>query len=279
MKTKTIAESLKYLFALILWVNLLFVNAAYGINPRRQYDATPDAIGVKYKVLKIHVNDSVKLNSWACLQADKGKPFIIISGSDAGNMANSLGQAKALYNAGYNVILFDYRGFGESSDFNMNPNMVYYNEFSDDLKKTIDYVKTRFTPSSIILYGMSMGTIVARMNADHDQLIKGLVLDSFVMDPELIVERILALKNKSLLLPDHAFEYSRSNETILKKPVLIFSGLKDMVTKTIDYTSFLSKNRSSKMVTWDCNHLECFTSMGSDPGLYITEVISFINKL
>lgn len=269
----------KYLFALIWYLNLLFINAVFGINPKRQYDATPDAIGVKYSVHKIHINDSIKLNSWACLQVEKGKPFIIISGSDAGNMANALGQAKALYDAGYNVILYDYRGFGESSEFNINPNMVYYNEFSDDLKKTIQYVKTTFKPSSIVLYGMSMGTIVSRMNADSDPLIKGLILDSFVIDPKLIVERILALKNKNLLLPDNSIEYSSSNEVILKKPVLIFSGLKDVVTCAGDYAKFLSRNRSSKMVTWDCNHLECFTSMGSEPSLYIAEVKSFISSL
>jgi hypothetical protein len=269
----------KYLFAIIWCLNLLFVNTVLGINPKRQYDATPDAIGVKYSVHKIHINDSIKLNSWACLQVEKGKPFIIISGSDAGNMANALGQAKALYDAGYNVILYDYRGFGESSDFNINPNMVYYNEFSDDLKKTIQYVKTTFRPSSIALYGMSMGTIVSRMNADSDPLIKGLILDSFVIDPKLIVERILALKNKNLLLPDNSIGYSRSNEVILKKPVLIFSGLKDVVTSASDYAKFLSRNRSSKMVAWDCNHLECFTSMGSEPSLYIAEVKRFISSL
>ncbi|HMI02986.1 MAG TPA: alpha/beta fold hydrolase [Pedobacter sp.] len=269
----------KYLFALIPYLNLLFVNVVFGINPKRQYDATPDAIGVEYSVHKIHISDSVKLNSWVCLQADKGKPFIIISGSDAGNMANALGQTKALYDAGYNVILYDYRGFGESSDFNINQNMVYYNEFSDDLKKTIQYVKATFTPSSIVLYGMSMGTIVSRMNADSDPLIKGLILDSFVIDPKLIVERIFALKNKNLVLPDNSIDYSRGNETVLKKPVLIFSGLKDIVTKTTDYTKFLSRNRDSQMVTWDCNHLECFTSMGSEPSLYIAAVKSFINSL
>ncbi|WP_316743256.1 alpha/beta hydrolase [Pedobacter antarcticus] len=250
---------------------------AVALDPSRHYQATPEAIGIKYKTYKIKVNDSVSLNSWVCLQKNRKKPFIIISNTDAGNMSNSLGQAQALYQEGYNVILYDYRGFGESSDFDINSDKMYYNEFSEDLNKTIEFVNTRFKPKSIVLYGLSMGTIISRMNMDNSKIIKGLILDSFVIDPKLVVDRIFTLKNKEVLLPDSASGYAHSNMLLLKKPVLIFSGLKDYVTVTADYKEFLSKNPIAKMVTSDGGHLECFTSMGTEPNLYISEVNQFID--
>lgn len=265
------------LFLVIVFFSLL--TKAYALKPQREYTLKPDAIGIKYETYKIKVNDSVTLNSWVCLQSDLKRPFIIISDSDAGNMGYYLGQAKALFDEGYNVVLYDYRGFGESSDFKMNPNMVYYNEFSEDLNKTLEFVNTKFQPKSIVLYGLSMGTIVSRMNVDSTEVIKGLILDSFVIDPKLVVERILIMKKKDLLLPENAADYVQSNTLVVGKPVLIFSGLKDAVTKTDDYKGFLAKNPTSKMVTWDCNHLECFTSMGTEPNLYVEEVNSFIGKL
>lgn len=265
----------------VLLINTLLFTNAYAIKPQREYTAKPDVIGITYQEYKIKVNDSIALNSWACLQDDLKKPFIIISGGDAGNMANSLGQAKALYESGYNVILYDYRGFGESSDFKINPAMMYYNEFAEDLLKTIDFVKAKFKPNSIVLYGLSMGTIVSRINIDHDKAIKGLILDSFVIDPKLVVDRIAALKKNEVLLPEKATAYSESNKTDLKKPVLIFSGLKDLVTKTEDYKGFILKNHGAKMITWDCGHLQCFTSMEEDSvrGLYTLEVHKFVSKL
>lgn len=267
------------IFTLFLIMNLCSISVLYAINPQRKYAATPDAIGVKYRTQKIKVNDEITLNSWLCLQEDSRKPYIIISGADAGNMANTLGQTEALYKAGYNVILYDYRGFGESSDFEMNPDMVYYNEFGDDLKAVISFVKNEFKPKEIFLYGLSMGTIVSRMNVDTDKTVKGLILDSFVIDPKLVKDRIYAAKKRELLLPEESDSYAKSNNEKLKKPILIFSGLKDMFTKTDDYKDFLARNASAKLVTWDCNHLECFMAMDKDSDLYVKEINNFIGQL
>ncbi|WP_316788504.1 alpha/beta hydrolase [Pedobacter frigoris] len=275
----TIKITNKPLLAFVFFIQILLFTNAYAINPQREYSAKPDAIGLKYETNRIKVNNSVTLNSWACLQQDLKKPFIIISGTDAGNMSNSLGQAQAFYDAGYNVILYDYRGFGESSDFKMDLNAMYYDEFAEDLAKTIAFVEAKYHPGSIVLYGQSMGTIISRKNADTTKLIKGLVLDSFVIDPKLVVERIFALKKKNISLPSTSSAYIESNKINIKKPVLLFSGLKDIITKTADYEDFLSKNPNSKIVTWDCNHLECFTSMGTEPNLYMKEFNSFVTTL
>ncbi|NRF38191.1 alpha/beta fold hydrolase [Pedobacter foliorum] len=279
MKTQKTYFYAKVSLAIVFFMNVLLLTNTYALKPERQYVAKPDAVGIKYETYKIKVNDSVTLNSWVCLQSDLKRPFIVVSGSDAGNMANSLGQAKALFDEGYNVVLYDYRGFGESSDFKMNPNMVYYNEFSADLNKTIEFVNAKFRPKSIVLYGLSMGTIVSRMSVNSTGVIKGLILDSFVINPKLVVERVLASKKKDLLLPENASVYVQSNTIVVGKPILIFSGLNDPITKTDDYNEFLSKNPTSKMVTWDCNHLECFTSMGDDPNLYVVEVNKFVDGL
>ncbi|WP_214229241.1 alpha/beta fold hydrolase [Pedobacter sp. B4-66] len=279
MKTQKTYFYAKVSLVIVFLMNVLLLTHTYALKPERQYAAKPDVVGIKYETYKIKVNDSVTLNSWVCLQSDLKRPFIIVSGSDAGNMANSLGQAKALYDEGYNVVLYDYRGFGESSDFKMNPNMVYYNEFSEDLNKTVEFINAKFQPKSIVLYGLSMGTIVSRMNVNSTDIIKGLILDSFVVDPKLVVERVLTLRKKDVLLPGNVSEYVQSNTIVVGKPILIFSGLNDPITKTDDYKEFLSKNPTSKMVTWDCSHLQCFTSMGDDPNLYVVEVNKFVDSL
>ncbi|RZK24585.1 MAG: alpha/beta hydrolase, partial [Flavobacterium sp.] len=130
---------MKKLATLIVLFTISF--HALAINPVREYSVRPEQLGLKYQTRKIKVSPTVELNSWVFLQDNKNKPFIIVSNSDAGNMSNSLGQAIEFFQAGYNVVLYDYRGFGESSDFEINRNMMYYQEFEEDLRTIVHYVR------------------------------------------------------------------------------------------------------------------------------------------
>lgn len=268
----------KLAFLLVLFT--LCFNA-FAINPSRQYQVRPEQLGLKYQTKKIKVSAIVELNSWLFLQNKQNKPFIIVSNSDAGNMSNCLGQAREFFKAGYNVVLYDYRGFGESSDFEINRDMMYYEEFAEDLRSVLKYVKKEYAPKRVILYGLSMGTIISKSVLDTDRSINGAILDSFVVDPNLVVDRILEIKNKHVLLPDGAQKYVESNKKPLPTPILLFSGLKDIVTKSTDYSAFISLNAKSRLVTWDCNHIECFYKMtkDTDSDLYMSEVAAYINSL
>ena len=270
---------MKKIAALIVLFTLSF--HAIAINPVREYSVRPEQLGLKYQAKKIKVSATIELNSWVFLQDNKSKPFIIVSNSDAGNMSNCLGQASEFFKAGYNVILYDYRGFGESSDFEINRNMMYYEEFTEDLRSVLHFVKKVYTPKKVVLYGLSMGTIISKSVLDTDTSINGAILDSFVIDPNLVVSRILELKNKHVLLPDGAQKYIESNTKPSSIPILLFSGLKDIVTKSTDYSAFISINAKSRLVNWDCNHIECFYKMtkDTDSDLYMLEVNTYINSL
>ena len=125
----------------LLFLSILSIHAI-AINPVREYSVRPEQLGLNYQTKKIKVSSTIELNSWIFIQkTNKSKLFIIVSNSDAGNMSNSLGQASEFFKAGYNVILYDYRGFGESSDFDINRNMMYYNEFTEDLRTVLQFVK------------------------------------------------------------------------------------------------------------------------------------------
>jgi len=264
-----------------LFLLLILSVPMFAINPVRAYQVLPEQLGLKYQSKKIKVNDTIELNSWLFLQDNKNKPFIIVSNSDSGNMSNCLGQASEFFKAGYNVILYDYRGFGESSDFEVNREMMYYEEFEEDLRAVLHYVKKEYTPKKVILYGLSMGTIISKTVLNTDKAVSGAILDSFVIDPNLVVDRIKEIKNKRVLLPVGAQGYTESNKKETSTPILLFSGLQDIVTKSTDYSAFMMLNTKSRLITWDCNHLECFYKMtkDSDSDLYMAAVNSYINSL
>ena len=45
---------------------------------------------------------------------------------------------------GYKVVTYDYRGFGESSEFEIDNNMYIYPHFQDDMKAMIDFCRQQF---------------------------------------------------------------------------------------------------------------------------------------
>lgn len=49
---------------------------------------------------------------------------MVLAGTDSGNMSSFLFQARALAAAGYQVLLFDYRGFGHSQAFAIDQNQL-----------------------------------------------------------------------------------------------------------------------------------------------------------
>jgi len=266
-------------FTLFFFLSLVSFSLL-AINPVREYKVRPEMLGMKYETQKIQVNSNVQLNSWLFL-GDQTRPFIIVSNSDAGNMANCLGQAQEFSKAGYNVILYDYRGFGESSDFEMDRNRLYYDEFVEDLNAVLVFTRKVYKPKKLILYGLSMGTIISRTAMDQHKWVSGGIFDSFVVNPNLVVDRIFQLKKKEISLPNGAVLYNKINESPAGVSILIFSGLQDIITKSTDYTSFLKINPKARVVTWDCNHLENFHTMtkDKDSDLYMAAVNEYINNL
>ncbi|MBU0695639.1 MAG: lysophospholipase [Bacteroidetes bacterium] len=265
-----------------LFLLLIFFSSKslFALIPDRVYHNLPESLGLKYISNTIKVTNKISLKSWEFMQKDSKMPFVILSYGDAGNMSYNLYQAKMFFQNGYNVIMYDYRGFGESSDFEMNPNMLYYKEFEEDLKCVLKDTKKKHHPKTIILYGLSMGNMISASVASEDHSVSNLILDSFIQDPGLVVKRIYSYKKKDILLPEDSANY-KSRISKIKIPILLFSGLKDEVTTTEDAKRILGLNPKSELVTWDCNHLKCFYEMTKTNigDLYLEKVNEFEMKL
>lgn len=126
-----------------------------------------------------------------------------------------------------------------------------------------------------------MGAIISDIVIQEDKSIKGGIFDSFPIDPSLVVKRIFEAKGKTVLLPVGAKQFADRNKSKLGISVLLFSGLKDNFTKSVDYVEFLKINKGSKLVTWNCDHIQCFYQMTKvkDGDLYMAEVNQYIKSL
>ena len=117
-------------YSLFLYL-LLAASNAFSLKPEKDYPATPAQYNLSYQEVRIRTKDGVRLNAWV-YQTDstqRNPVTIILAGGDAGNMSYLISYAAGLLSAGYRVVSFDYRGFGQSDDFQISEDHLYYNEF------------------------------------------------------------------------------------------------------------------------------------------------------
>ena len=243
----------------------------YAINPERTYRYTPDQYGLKYQTLTVETEDGANLLVWHIATNNQGQntmPVLIVN-SDAGNMGYWISLAYYLNYLNYDVWMFDWRGFGGSSDFEAKKEMLFYQEYITDLKAVIDQVhQTNDMP--LVIVGYSMGTIVIQeylKSSPHNDVL-AVVFDGYVGNPNLFVSH-LAEEGKLIELPKG---YAYVDKPI-DVPVLIVSAKQD---KYCSKDNISSLNDNVKVVEYDCGHI---MSLSSFPGEYVSELNAFFQDL
>ncbi|MGL1889529.1 MAG: lysophospholipase [Reichenbachiella sp.] len=267
-------------FTIILLTSIF--HPAFSIRPDKEYILTPDSVGWSYEELVIKTEDNLDLNTWIYSpnpETDK-KTVLVLAYPDAGNMSYFVYHAAFFANSGFTVVTFDYRGFGKSSDFIINPNYLYYNEFSQDLISVIKNISSKYKNHSIGIWALSMGTAVTVNSynriADEIDFIIG---EGFVTNPKAFVERAKTQKDKNLLLPENAETYITSLNKITI-PILLFSGSNDKFTTTQDTVDLKSKlGNTCQIIEYQGGHISGFqawTEKGFGAG-YLEKIDQFLN--
>jgi hypothetical protein len=242
--------------AYFIFVLAFFINAisTYALKPIKTYQATPANYGIEFKENRIPSGKAV-INSWLLLQKDTSvKKTFIICHHDYGNMSFSLPVAYEMYQRGYNVVLFDYRGFGASSAFEMDSNKLFYPEFVEDFLNVYHFYKDH-NRLDMRVYAASMGTIISTIAyAQHSDLFKEpFVYDSFIESLSYTLNYIAKLKHRPFNAPINEATYQADVDKLKAKSVTFFRGDKDIVAHAAN--SKLT-NRNWKVVSFDGGHLQ-----------------------
>lgn len=160
---------------------------SYGLKPEREYRLRPENYALIYRELNVTTNDGLKIKTWFFpaqdsvldnewkkawknptrkeykLKYNEPRPTIIICNGDAGNMYILIQYAKELVTHGYNVVTFDWRGFGESDNWETNEDQLVYIEYLYDYNAVLDEVlkQREVDEKRIGLYGFSTGAYLS----------------------------------------------------------------------------------------------------------------------
>ncbi len=167
--------------------------SSLALKPDRQYKVRPYEYGIIYQEATFLTSDSLTIKAWFFPAQDtahinnryvghfplqeslkqKPRPYqrpdtlrhatIVIPVGDAGNMSYTIFYAYNFFKRGFNVLLFDWRGFGESADWPIDQDELAYTEFLLDYGAAINYVKTRpeVDTTKIGVFGYSTGAYLS----------------------------------------------------------------------------------------------------------------------
>jgi uncharacterized protein len=122
--------------------------------PTRDEPATPASWGCKYENISFKSADGTALHGWF-IPAKSKAPLgtVVFSHGNAGSIGHHLGFVIWLVEAGYHVMMYDYRGFGKSGGGVDRRGMV------DDVKAAFSHIGKRpgVNPRRLVSYGHSLG--------------------------------------------------------------------------------------------------------------------------
>ena len=262
---------------LLIVVFLVVSSGALALSPAKEYDVIPDTMGVPFQKNTILTEDNYHLNSWTFLPGKKknNKTTLVLAYADAGNMSWWVQQAKTFAAQGYTVVMFDYRGFGKSDPFVIDPTMLYYTEFSRDLAAMVKFAKNKYVGNKTGVWCLSMGTIVTTLAAREAQP-DFIIGDSYVTDLKSIQQYYKGQK-QPVKLPNGGADYPALLAAI-KVPMLLFSGKDDPITPFSTILKLRDSKPAIKIFGYNANHMEGFGVLSSQyPGSdYIKAVNTFL---
>ncbi len=122
----------------------------------------------------IHVTteDGIKLLGWFIKPSAPDKPVILFFHGNAGNISHRLFKISEYTNAGYGVLMAEYRGYGG------NPSKPTEDGLYNDARAYLSWLNSAgYDDQNIIIYGESLGTgVTVQMASEHN--IKAIILEA-----------------------------------------------------------------------------------------------------
>lgn len=149
--------------------------------PDKVVYGTPQQAGLRFEEVAFPSKDGTRLTGWfipasGYSDARGAKATVIHFHGNAQNMTAHWHFAKWLPKRGYNLFVFDYRGYGASQG-SPGPRGLF-----EDSVSALDYVRSRpdVNPDKLILLGQSLGgaNAIAAAGAGNRQGIRAIVIES-----------------------------------------------------------------------------------------------------
>jgi hypothetical protein len=237
--------------------------------PSREIEATPADIGLGFEALTLTTRDDEQLDAWF-IPADPARGVLLFCHGNAGNISHRLESIRVFHELGLSVLIFDYRGYGQSSG-----KPTEKGSYRDADAAWHYLVTQRGIPAEhIILFGRSLGASVAADLATRQSAAAVILESGFTSVPDLAAKFYPWLPVRWL----SRYQYdTRKKLADIHSPVLIVHSRDDEI---ISYANgerlFEAANEPKQFLELRGGHNDGFFVSGKD---YIQGLDSFLEMI
>jgi alpha-beta hydrolase superfamily lysophospholipase len=239
-----------------------------GAPPQWPYWRDPVDANIYSRDLTLTSADGVEIAAWFVPATEPGRPTVVLSHGLLGSKWGMLRYVPWLHNAGYNVMLFDFRGHGGSD---LRPTSIGPEEVLD-VQAALDWLEAEGVGDQVAGLGLSLGASAMVNTALQDDRLAALILDSlfaewgdtdfaqgYRLPPDWLVPGVPSPED---LLPD------------IHVPIFIIHGTADILTH-VDHAQRLYEAANDPREIWinDSGHA---WSAWTYPEVHQQKVLDFL---
>lgn len=236
--------------------------------PTHDYVITPDNIGLPYRNVEFTAADGVRLHGWFLPATGKAKGTILFVHGNAENISTHIASVAWLPAQGFNVLLFDYRGFGLSEG---EPTL---DGLHLDTEAALDatFTQAGVDPTRVALFGQSLGgsvAIAALVRSPHRHDVRALIVEGAFSSYRGIAQEKLSefwmtwpLQVPLSFTIDNRYKPVEVVAEISPTPVLIIHGAVDRIVDPSHADALYAAARPPKAL-WlipGASHIQAFQS-------------------
>jgi fermentation-respiration switch protein FrsA (DUF1100 family) len=237
--------------------------------------SNPAKWGYRYENVSFPSQDGTSLHGWFVPPA-KGKPkgTVVFSHGNAGSMGYHLGFVLWLANEGYQVLMYDYRGFGKSGGSVDRRGMIH------DVRAAFTYALSRKDVSAkqLISYGHSLGGAksVTALAEKPVTGLKAVVIEGAFASYQDMAMILGGSLGKSLVSDDLSpRDYV---ERIAPVPLLVIHGTADEIVPFAQGKELYERAGAPKTL-FDVKNGRHGDSMSRDEGAYRNRMLTWLERL
>lgn len=146
----------------------------------REIIATPVRIGLPFEDIRLTASDGIGLHGWF-VPAPQPRGTVLFLHGNAGNISHRLDSLQMFHRLGYNTLIFDYRGYGNSSG-----TPTEQGTYRDAEAAWRYLTEQRQVPACrIVLFGESLGGAIAAQLASTRKPAALVIASGFTSVPEM----------------------------------------------------------------------------------------------
>ncbi len=273
-RERLIGVTVALVFGCVMFMfGLRWLESAMTFHPDRMTEKEKSLVPEDAESVWFNSADGTRLNGWFFeSQAGPEIATVVFFHGNGGNIGNVGWVGQRFAKRGFDVLVFDYRGYGASDGVAANESDLYA-----DGDAAVAFVRNEkgARPERIVLYGASLGTAIAADVASRGAF-GAVVLESGFSSASSVASSALPWLPRFLhFLGKNRFESAQKLSSV-KSPILITHGDPDHTIPTNEAKLlFASANEPKKLLIFPGAGHNVFGTLGEQ---YLAQVEQFIRE-